>query len=212
MRYVSFPLGMYQTNAYVLLDDDKKEAMIVDPGYQPQPVLEAIAGYHVVRILLTHAHLDHIGGLQQVKDVTNAPIYMHENEKDWLTNPEYNGSKFANLGVISGPEADFYLTENDMISFAGQSIRPIFTPGHTPGHLAFYWNGYVLAGDALFHGSIGRTDLYGGDYDTLVRSIQQKLYTLPDDTVVLAGHGPATTIGREKTSNSFVREDYVYKP
>lgn len=207
MRIQCFALGAFQTNCYVLTDEDSGTAVVIDPGYHPDLVLDAIDGYRVTHILLTHAHLDHIGGLGQLKESTGAPICIHENEKDWLTDPMLNGSgRWPQLGdPITGPAADRFVAEGDKIPFAGRELAVVFVPGHSPGSVAYVLEDQVFAGDALFYGSIGRTDLPGGDYDTLIDSIKTKLYTLPPDTVVYPGHGPETTIGRERKNNPFVQ-------
>ncbi|MFC4767327.1 MBL fold metallo-hydrolase [Effusibacillus consociatus] len=212
MHIQGFALGAFQTNCYVVTDEGTRTALVIDPGYNPEIVLDAIDDYKVTHILLTHAHLDHIGGLGKLKEVTGAPIYIHENEKDWLTNPMLNGSgRWPQLGgPITDPAADHFVAEGDKIPFAGRELSVVFVPGHSPGSVAYILEDQVFAGDTLFYGSIGRTDLPGGDFDTLITSIRTKLYTLPPQTVVYPGHGPETTVEREKKLNPFVREDYVY--
>lgn len=212
MHVQGFPLGAFQTNCYVLSDQDSQTAIVIDPGYDPDIVLDAIDGYKVTHILLTHAHLDHIGGLQRLKEATAAPILIHPNEQDWLTDPMLNGSgRWPQLGgPITGPAADGFVQEGDRIEFAGRQISVLFVPGHSPGSVAYLLEDQIFAGDTLFYGSIGRTDLPGGDLQTLVQSIRSKLYTLPADTVVYPGHGQETTIDRELRTNPFVRQDYVY--
>ncbi|WP_018131961.1 MBL fold metallo-hydrolase [Effusibacillus pohliae] len=207
-----FSLGAFQTNCYVLTDESTRTAIVIDPGYNPDIVLDAVDGYRVTHILLTHAHLDHIGGLRQLKEATGAPIYIHENEKEWLTDPMLNGSgRWPQLGgPITGPAADGFVAEGDTIPFAGRKLSVLFVPGHSPGSVAYLLQDQVFAGDTLFYGSIGRTDLPGGDFDTLINSIRSKLYTLPPNTVVYPGHGPETTIERERKSNPFVRDNFVH--
>ncbi|BCJ85773.1 MBL fold metallo-hydrolase [Effusibacillus dendaii] len=209
MHIQGFALGAFQTNCYVLTDEDHKTAIIIDPGYGPDIVLDAVDGYKVEHILLTHAHLDHIGGLQQLKQATGAPISIHINEKDWLTDPMLNGSgRWPQIsGPITGPAADRFVAEGDKIQFADTEISVLFVPGHSPGSVAYVAGDQVFAGDTLFFGSIGRTDLPGGDHDTLIDSIRRKLYVLPNQTIVYPGHGPETTIERERQSNPFVRDN-----
>ncbi|GAX91824.1 MBL fold metallo-hydrolase [Effusibacillus lacus] len=212
MHVQGFALGAFQTNCYVLTDKSTKTAIIIDPGYNPDVVLDAVDGYKVTHILLTHAHLDHIGGLKQVKQAAAAPVYVHPNEEEWLINPMLNGSgRWLQLGEpITGPAADKLISEGDKIPFAGKEISVLFVPGHSPGSVAYVLDDLVFAGDTLFYGSIGRTDLPGGDFDTLTDSIRTKLYKLPPETVVYPGHGPETTVKRERKFNPFVRDDYVY--
>jgi len=204
VKIVSRPLGMWQTNFYVLANEETKEAVVIDPGYGEEEIVRLIQPYQVKAILLTHAHLDHIGGVAKTKELTGAPIYIHESVQDWLTNPALNMS----LGYgqpIDGPAADELLQDGRRLQLAGFDIEVRHTPGHTPGCVSFVLDGVVFAGDTLFQGSIGRTDFPGGDFEQLASSIREKLYTLPDDTIVYPGHGPATTIGVEKRYNPFVR-------
>lgn len=210
MQIQGFSLGAFQTNCYVITDEVTGNAIVIDPGYEPDIVLDAIEGFTVTHILLTHAHLDHIGGLAQLKEQTGAPVSIHVNEKEWLTDPMLNGSgRWPQLGeLITGPEADRFVAEGDKIPFAGTEISVLFVPGHSPGSVAYVLQDQVFAGDTLFYGSIGRTDLPGGDYETLVRSIRTKLYALPDQTVVYPGHGPETSIERERKSNPFVNDNF----
>jgi glyoxylase-like metal-dependent hydrolase (beta-lactamase superfamily II) len=204
MKIITRPLGMWQTNFYLLVNEATNEAVVIDPGYGEDQILSLIKPYQVKAILLTHAHLDHIGGLAATKEATGAPIYIHEAVKDWLIDPRLNMS--VSFGQpIDGPPADELLYDGQRLALAGWVLEVRHTPGHTPGCVSFVADNVVFAGDTLFQGSIGRTDFPGGDFDQLARSIREKLYTLPNETVVYPGHGPATTIGEEKRYNPFVR-------
>jgi glyoxylase-like metal-dependent hydrolase (beta-lactamase superfamily II) len=155
--------------------------------------------------LLTHAHFDHIGGVEAVRAATGAPVYVHRAEADWLTDPQKNGSAlFPGLDLIRCQPADRLLEGGETMKWIGREFRVIHTPGHSPGSVTFRLDDQVFSGDVLFAGSIGRTDLPGGDYETLMRSIHDVLMEMPEETRVYPGHGPATTIGREQASNPFV--------
>ncbi|WP_103107707.1 MBL fold metallo-hydrolase [Brevibacillus reuszeri] len=201
----AFALGGFQTNAYVITNPNTNETIVIDPGMEPASLLQALAGKQVVAILLTHAHLDHIGGLNQVRELTKAPVYIHPLEQEWLTNPDLNGSSRWNLPQpIVCERAEYELRDEQILELAGFTIRVLHTPGHSPGSCSFVIGQHCFGGDVLFAQSIGRTDLPGGDYETLMMSIQDKLFELDDETIVYPGHGPKTTIDHEKTFNPFV--------
>lgn len=208
MQIHTLPLGMFQTNCYLLVDEATKQAVVIDPGQDPDALLEALKGLHLVGIWLTHGHLDHIAGVQEVKDATGAPVFIHEIEKDWLTDPRLNGSGNypEYFEPITGPAPDHLLKAGDTLMLGDTKFEVRFAPGHTPGHLVFVTDGVVFAGDTLFYDGIGRTDLYGGDTAQLINSIRTQLYTLPEETMVYPGHGPETTIGRERKSNWAVND------
>ncbi|MDA5108737.1 MULTISPECIES: MBL fold metallo-hydrolase [Brevibacillus] len=200
-----YVLGPFQTNAYILTNPASGESIVIDPGMEPAALLRALEGKNVVAVLLTHAHLDHIGGLNQVRALTGAPVYIHPLEQSWLTDPDLNGSTRWNLSepIVCEP-AEHELADGQTLELAGLSIRVLHTPGHSPGSCSFVVGPHCFGGDVLFAQSIGRTDLPGGSFETLMISIQDKLFELDDDTIVYPGHGPKTTIEAEKLYNPYV--------
>lgn len=208
----SFTFNPFAENTYVLYDNDSKEALIIDPGcYEPeeQQTLNAYIksqGLNITKLLNTHAHIDHVLGNAWVKETYGVNLYLHPQDEPTLRAvetyaPAYGFARYA----PSSPDAS--LKEGEAIQLGDEKLEVLFVPGHAPGHVAFYHAGqkFCINGDCLFQGSIGRTDLPGGDHDTLINSIRSKLFQLPDETVVYCGHGPETTIGFEKKHNPFCK-------
>lgn len=208
MNWKQIPLGPLQTNAYVLYNENK-EAVIFDPGGEGTKLNRWLKQEEItpIAILLTHAHFDHIGAVDTVRNEWNIPVYIHEFEQDWLGDPKKNGSAFF-LGneYINVKHADHTIKEEGVLSIGSFTFQVFETPGHSPGSLSFYYDKaeVVFSGDALFMGSIGRTDLPGGNHQQLIQSIKDKLLELPEETIVASGHGPTTTIGQEMNSNPFL--------
>ncbi|WP_202076647.1 MBL fold metallo-hydrolase [Caldalkalibacillus salinus] len=203
------PLGPLQTNGYVL-SNDQKQGIIIDPGMNPEAMVEHVQDLDIKAILLTHAHFDHIAGLEHVRQQTGAPVYIHNLEQKWLTDPDLNGSSRWSMvtePVICQPR-DQGLEDGQALTIAGIDMKVMHTPGHSPGSVSFYieQENLVIAGDTLFSGSIGRTDLPGGDHVKLLNSIRAYILTLPEETIVYPGHGPQTTVGQEKAMNPFLNE------
>lgn len=203
-------LGPFETNCYIVRGGGTDRCWIVDPGLEPSEVLEVIRAerLHPEAILLTHAHLDHVAGIQEVlRAFPKLPVIGHETERDWPGDPVLNLS--APFGIpVSVPGATRFVGEGDVLRLGADEWRVLHTPGHSPGGLTFVNDraNVAIVGDTLFAGSIGRSDFPGSDERTLHESIRGKLYTLPDGMRVLPGHGPATTIGRERRSNPYVRQ------
>ncbi|WP_017726970.1 MBL fold metallo-hydrolase [Halalkalibacterium ligniniphilum] len=208
MPWKQIPLGPLQTNAYVLMNE-QKEAVIFDPGGNGTEFIEWLKSQSItpLAILLTHAHFDHIGAVDDVRHEFNIPVYLHKEEADWLTDGSKNRSAFfLSDGEIVVKPADHIITEEDSLQIGSFTFSVLETPGHSPGSVSFYYEkeGIVFSGDALFASSIGRTDLPGGDHQQLLQSIHDKLLELPEETIVACGHGPTTTIGQEMDSNPFL--------
>lgn len=204
MKIETLPLGQLQTNCYLV--HHQNEGLIIDPSAEAAVIIRYLDKLEVQpkAILLTHAHFDHIGALEEVRNHYNIPVYMHKAESDWLSTPSLNGSsKFVGLEVKAS-DPDHFLQEGTH-TIGGFNFEVRESPGHSPGGLAFIFHEqeWILGGDSLFKESIGRTDLQGGSYEKLIESIQKKFYTLPDSYSVFPGHGPRTTIGHEKKHNPF---------
>lgn len=205
IQYKTLPLGPLETNCYIVYDDVEKEALLIDPAWDYERIDKAldVLGVTLKFVFLTHGHADHIGALQEVRNHKDVPVYIGKGDVDLIANSRNNLSMFLGKEiVITSPE--HIVTDGEVINFAGVPFKVIETPGHTPGGLCLYGAGLLFAGDTLFRCSVGRTDFYGGDSHVLVSSIEEKLMKLPDDTVVLPGHGPATDIGYERRNNPFL--------
>ena len=202
------PLGPLQTNCYFLACETTKQAAIIDPSWDGKAIANFIEenGYTLTHILLTHTHFDHIGGLADLKEAIDAPIYAHAESFVMLEHGVSSAARFG-IAMRAAPKPEHELAEGDVIVVGELSLAVLFTPGHAPGHVSLYLQEHdvVFSGDALFQGSIGRTDLPGGDFNLLIESINQKLLTLPDNTQVLSGHGGVTTIGQERQHNPFLQ-------
>lgn len=209
-------MSVCQTNCYFLYREGEKEAIVVDPADRGADIYSALVknGFRAAGILLTHGHFDHIWGLDALRDAANAAaecdglepvkVYAHEAERELLRSAEKNVS--AQAGRPYTTYADCYVKDGDEISLAGMQCKVIATPGHTAGGCCYYFEeaGILVSGDTLFAESVGRTDFPTGSMSTLVRSIREKLFVLPDDTRVFPGHGERTTIGHEKEYNPFL--------
>ncbi|KJD47212.1 MBL fold metallo-hydrolase [Paenibacillus terrae] len=203
----SFNLGPLQTNAYLLQGDDPQRAVIIDPGMNPGPLLRAIESLKIEAILLTHAHFDHIGGVDEIRKAKGCPVYLHPLEQDWLTSPKLNGSLMwpEASPPISTEPAEYDLAEGQQLNLIGHTFKVFHTPGHSPGSVSFLCGKDLFSGDVLFRQGVGRTDLTGGRERDLYDSIQNKLFPLGDDITVYSGHGPKTSIGYEKANNPYIR-------
>ncbi|WP_059103254.1 MBL fold metallo-hydrolase [Shouchella shacheensis] len=202
------PLGPLQTNAFVL-QNKSNECVIIDPGGDGDALLRWLhqSEMHPLAILLTHAHFDHMGAVDDVRNAFGCPVYIHEAEQEWLVDPSQNGSERFGLPAIKAKAADVVLTDKDEeLTIGAFTFSLLKTPGHSPGSVSYYYQeeAIVFSGDALFASGIGRTDLPGGNHEQLLASIHEKLLTLPENTTVACGHGPVTTIGAEMDQNPFL--------
>ena len=208
MEIRTFVVGPLQSNSYLVVDEETQRAAVIDPGMESEPVLDAVRrqGLQVDAVILTHGHFDHVFSSQLFKSATGAQVLMHAADLPLLRDMPETARLFGFKAEVP-PEPDRLVRDGDRIQIGGLTFTVLETPGHTPGSISLMLDDVVFVGDALFAGSVGRTDLQGGSLDTLLRSIHGKLLTLPDRTVVYSGHGPATSIGVERRSNPFLRAE-----
>ena len=201
-------VGPFQENCYIIGDEESGVGALVDPGDEAARIAMAVeeTGLDIGSIIVTHAHIDHVGGVVSLSEEYSCPVLMHEESEPLL---EGLPTQALMMGIRFGkvPNVDRNVADEETLEVGDLRLRSLYTPGHAPGHLAFYVEdeGLVLSGDALFAGSVGRVDLPGGSMEVLMRSIEERLLTLPEETVVYPGHGPRTTIGDERATNPFLQ-------
>jgi len=198
-------VGELDTNCYILGDEETQEGVVIDPGGDFDLIDENIEKLNlkIKYIILTHGHIDHIQALAELKIKTKAKVLIHKEDAPILSDPTFNLSLFTG-GNSSFSKPDLLLKDSDTIEFGKISLLVIHTPGHTPGSVSLYTDKVLFSGDTLFCEGVGRTDLPGSSWEKLLNSIKQKLFTRPNDTEVLPGHGPSTTIGWEKENNPWI--------
>ena len=207
MTVKRYATGALAVNTYLVYDDTKK-AFVVDPGGPDKRLVEDIKndGLDLEYVILTHGHCDHIGGIQDIRDnFPGVKVIAHEAEKEMLADPGLNTSTMF-FGTALSETADIWVKDNDTMKIGNMDLSFIHTPGHSMGGMCILMDNVCFSGDTLFRASVGRSDLQGGDWDTLMNSIKTRLYVLPDDTVVFPGHMGETTIGFEKRYNPFVQD------
>lgn len=202
-------LGPVQTNCYII-SNNEKECLLFDPGEESEKVQALLKkkGLKPIAILLTHAHFDHIGAVDDLRGLYEIPVYLHHLERDWMGHPNLNGSgKYAMLPDYRMKDADFLLTDERELKIGSFYMRLFHTPGHSPGSVTFSFEeeGFAIVGDTLFRGGIGRTDLVDGSEAKLLESIKESLLTLPEQMILFPGHGPDTTPAEEKKKNPFLK-------
>jgi glyoxylase-like metal-dependent hydrolase (beta-lactamase superfamily II) len=207
MIYIeTLTVGTFAMNSYVLTDTTTNECILIDPGAESQRIIQHIEsrGINLNSIINTHCHIDHVAELAVVQNHFKVPFYIHEEEKPLLDGLSEQGAFFA-IETKGIPDIAGYLNEGDQIEVGKLHGNVFHTPGHSPGSLSFCFDKHMFVGDCIFMDSIGRTDLYKGDYDLLIDSIQTKILNLPTETVLYPGHGPVTTVGRERDHNPFLK-------
>ncbi len=202
----TFPVGPLQCNCTIIGDATSKQAMVIDAGGDADYILQRVEelGLTITALVFTHAHLDHVMGCGELKEKTGAPIYVHQQD-EFLWQALDVQCRMFGVPYQEIPAPDIWLKDEDLLPCCGGVA--LHTPGHSPGSMSFWFadQKLLVAGDTLFRGAVGRTDLWGGDYEILERSIRSRLYTLDENTVVVAGHGPDTTIGAEIRGNMVIR-------
>jgi hydroxyacylglutathione hydrolase len=212
IKVESFAFNPFSENTYILYDETK-ECIIIDAGCYSKDerteIIEFIETNNLkpIKLIDTHSHIDHVLGNKFILENYKIPYYLNEHDLEGLKQAHIYGTMWG-INMQPSPLPDFNIKEGDKITFGNSELKSIFTPGHSPGSISFYSekDGFIISGDVLFQLSIGRTDLPGGDFDTLINSIRQKLYVLPPETVVFSGHGEPTTIGFEQQNNPFVNK------
>lgn len=205
MRVIQVPNGSFLENSWIVVDEAAGECAVIDPGEEAGLILHKVSetGARVTAVWLTHAHVDHVMGVARLRADTGAPVWLHAADR-----PLYDAvpEQAAAFGVQAGalPAPDRTWAHGDVARVGGLEFQVRHVPGHSPGHVALVGHGVVFGGDVLFAGSVGRADLPGGDFATLLDSIRRELLSLPDDTIVHSGHGPDTTIGAERRGNPFL--------
>lgn len=208
LKATGWTVGPFATNCYLIADEETNEGILFDAGLEPELLVEQVraSGVKLVKLINTHGHIDHVAGNKAILDAFDVPLYIHEADVPMLEGVVMQAQMFG-VEAENSPPPTATIDEGDEVTLGGWRFELLYVPGHSPGSLAFYQpdHGFCVVGDALFAGSVGRTDLPGGDWETLLASIREKLFQLPDETQILPGHMGLSTIGAEKAGNPFVR-------
>ena len=204
LKYKSFTVGQLETNSYVFYSEDSKDCFIIDPADRSEEMEKFVEDNKLkpLYVILTHGHIDHCGGAKELCEKFGIDIMIHKDDVDLIVSP-INVDLQNSLGLSSPPKPEKLLNDNELIEESDLKLKVLHTPGHTPGSISLLYDNIIFSGDTLFFGSIGRTDLPGGDFGVIKRSLQ-KLMEFPDKTVILPGHGDFTSIGQEKKINPFL--------
>jgi len=201
-----FPVGPIQANCYIVGDENSHKGVVIDPGDEADRILERLAHHNLEAEIIfnTHGHFDHVGGNKKLKEVTGAKIAIHPDDVHYLNKLSESAAAWG-MAAENSPPPDMLLADGQVVEADGLRFTVLHTPGHSPGSVSLVLEGtdIVFTGDLIFAGSIGRTDFPGGDYNALIQSVKEKIFTLGDDVRILSGHGPQTTVGFEKQHNPF---------
>lgn len=203
----SLTIGMLATNCYIAAADNKAPAVVIDPAGEVKKIVSRLhkAELECVGILCTHGHVDHMAGAGPLSEATGAPVFIHEADAGALASPRTKLIGLTGGVMATRPGQVRYLDDGGRVEVGDLTLEVLYTPGHTRGGISFYTPGYLFCGDLIFQGSIGRTDLRGGSLQGLMRAVREKVWDLPDDTRILPGHGPETTLGEERRHNPFLQ-------
>jgi len=206
-------VGVLQSNSYIVFDRESREGLIIDAGGEPQKIIHRVEekGIEIKGIYATHCHFDHILAVGELREMFGCKFYIHRADEMILERSVEGAETYLGLGSFDPPKPDGYIDDGDEIEVGENVLKVLHTPGHTPGSVSYVFDGGVFTGDLLFAGSIGRTDMFGGDIKLLMESIVDKLFKLPDHYTIYPGHGPTSTIGIEKRFNLYVGSDGVLK-